>query len=186
MYAIRSYYVLKDDKTYKMWYSHRNLQNYREDKNNSYRIGYAESSNGIDWTRLDDRITSYNVCYTKLLRIGMSAANMAFEAIFHAKFENCILIGQDLAYGSDGETHSDGHLYGTKESRKRATMDVTAYGGEGSVKTTEIWNLFRNFFESDIYYAKQQGMQVINATEGGARIEGSVEMPFAEARNNFV
>lgn len=115
------------------------------------------------------------------LGIGMSAANMAFEAIFHAKFENCILIGQDLAYGSDGETHSDGHLYGTKESRKRATMDVTAYGGEGSVKTTEIWNLFRNFFESDIYYAKQQGMQVINATEGGARIEGSVEMPFAEA-----
>ncbi len=47
--------VLKDDKTYKMWYSHRNLQNYREDKNNSYRIGYAESSNGIDWTRLDEQ-----------------------------------------------------------------------------------------------------------------------------------
>ncbi len=115
------------------------------------------------------------------LGIGMSAANMAFEAIFHAKFENCILIGQDLAYGSDGETHSDGHLYGTKESRKRMTLDVTAYGGEGSVKTTEIWNLFRNFFESDIYYAKQQGMRVINATEGGARIESAIEMPFAEA-----
>jgi len=46
--------VLKDHKTYKMWYSYRNLQNYRTDKNNSYRIGYAVSTNGIDWTRKDD------------------------------------------------------------------------------------------------------------------------------------
>lgn len=48
--------VLKDGETYKMWYAHRNLQNYREDKNNSYRIGYAESSNGVDWIRMDEQV----------------------------------------------------------------------------------------------------------------------------------
>lgn len=48
--------ILKDDNTYKMWYSHRNLQNYRTNKNSSYRIGYAESSNGIDWTRQDENV----------------------------------------------------------------------------------------------------------------------------------
>ncbi|WP_277640148.1 hypothetical protein [Wolinella succinogenes] len=48
--------VLKDDDTYKMWYSYRNLQNYRTDKNSSYRIGYAESFNGIDWTRKDEEV----------------------------------------------------------------------------------------------------------------------------------
>ncbi|MFW2555635.1 hypothetical protein [Aliarcobacter butzleri] len=48
--------VLKDNDTYKMWYSHRNLQNYRTNKNSSYRIGYAESKNGIDWTRKDNEV----------------------------------------------------------------------------------------------------------------------------------
>jgi len=48
--------VLKDNDIYKMWYSHRNLQNYRTDRNNSYRIGYAESLNGTDWTRKDEKV----------------------------------------------------------------------------------------------------------------------------------
>lgn len=48
--------VLKDNDTYKMWYAHRNLQNYRTNKNSSYRIGYAESSDGMDWTRKDDEV----------------------------------------------------------------------------------------------------------------------------------
>ena len=48
--------VLKDKDTYKMWYAHRNLQNYREDKHSSYRIGYAESNNGIDWKRMDEQV----------------------------------------------------------------------------------------------------------------------------------
>lgn len=48
--------VLKDKDTYKMWYAHRNLQNYRTNKNSSYRIGYAESSNGLDWIRQDEEV----------------------------------------------------------------------------------------------------------------------------------
>jgi len=48
--------VLKDNDTYKMWYAHRNLENYRTNKNDSYRIGYAESNNGIDWIRKDEEV----------------------------------------------------------------------------------------------------------------------------------
>jgi hypothetical protein len=48
--------VLKDNGIYKMWYAHRSLQNYRTDKNNSYRIGYAESNNGINWNRKDKEV----------------------------------------------------------------------------------------------------------------------------------
>jgi hypothetical protein len=48
--------VLKDNGVYKMWYAHRNLQNYRTNKNNSYRIGYAESNNGINWNRKDKEV----------------------------------------------------------------------------------------------------------------------------------
>jgi predicted GH43/DUF377 family glycosyl hydrolase len=48
--------VIKDSGLYRMWYSYRGLENYRTDKNNSYRIGYAESEDGIDWTRKDENL----------------------------------------------------------------------------------------------------------------------------------
>ncbi len=44
-YAIARPYVLKEDGIYKMWYSYRGK---------SYRIGYAESLNGILWERKDE------------------------------------------------------------------------------------------------------------------------------------
>ena len=47
--------VIKDGTVYKMWYSYRNFDNYRTDPANSYRIGYAESNDGISWNRMDSR-----------------------------------------------------------------------------------------------------------------------------------
>ncbi len=58
--AIARACVINDNKQYKMWYSYRNLENYRTDKINSYRIGYAESVNGVDWIRKDSE-TGINV-----------------------------------------------------------------------------------------------------------------------------
>lgn len=48
--------VLKDNNIYKMWYAHRNLDNYRINKSSSYRIGYAESNDGVDWIRKDNEV----------------------------------------------------------------------------------------------------------------------------------
>jgi len=48
--------VLPDKGCYKMWYSYRKLRDYRTDTNAAYRIGYAESSNGMAWERKDDQI----------------------------------------------------------------------------------------------------------------------------------
>lgn len=45
--------VFIEDGIYKMVYSYRNATDYRIDKNKSYRLGYAESHNGIDWIRKD-------------------------------------------------------------------------------------------------------------------------------------
>jgi len=41
--------VLKEDDRYRMWYSMKN-------PSTSYRIGYAESKNGLDWTRMDEEV----------------------------------------------------------------------------------------------------------------------------------
>jgi hypothetical protein len=46
--------VVKDGDMYKMWYSYRGIDGYRSGGNSAYRIGYAESSDGIIWQRHDD------------------------------------------------------------------------------------------------------------------------------------
>jgi hypothetical protein len=45
--------VIIEEGIYKMWYSYRSIYNYRTSQESSYRIGYAESSNGINWKRRD-------------------------------------------------------------------------------------------------------------------------------------
>ncbi len=47
--------VLVNDNGYAMWYCSRGACNYRVAGAGAYRIGYAESSDGLRWTRMDDR-----------------------------------------------------------------------------------------------------------------------------------
>ena len=46
-YAISRPSVIIEDDIYKMWYSYRG---------ENYRIGYAESNDGINWVRMDDSV----------------------------------------------------------------------------------------------------------------------------------
>ena len=50
-YAISVPRVIKVEGIYKMWYSYRGNKEIK-----TYRIGYAESENGIDWTRKDEDV----------------------------------------------------------------------------------------------------------------------------------
>ena len=118
------------------------------------------------------------------LGVGMSAANMAYELAYILGFKDIILIGQDLAYGKDGKSHADGHPY--MENYKETDLYVPAYGGNGVVRTSKVWNMFKNFFEKDIAYTSKQGIKTYNATEGGARIEGAIEIPFKEITKKLV
>jgi len=45
--------VTHDNGLYRMWFCYRGIASYREQKNQSYRIGYAESVDGISWKRND-------------------------------------------------------------------------------------------------------------------------------------
>ncbi|PAF43968.1 motility associated factor glycosyltransferase family protein [Helicobacter sp. 11S02596-1] len=117
------------------------------------------------------------------LGIGMSAANMAYELVVHSRFKRCILIGQDLAFGDDGTSHAKEALYGSDEIKPKNSEEklfVSKYGGGGEVETTRVWKLFLEFFEKDIAQTPYK-LEVINATEGGARIGGTKEMSFQEA-----
>ncbi len=46
--------LVKDGDTYKMWYSYRGMEGFRDGRN-SYRIGYAESKDRVTWERLDGK-----------------------------------------------------------------------------------------------------------------------------------
>ena len=48
-------FVVKIKGKYQMWYSYRNLIGYKTDKNASYRIGYAESDDAVNWIRMDEK-----------------------------------------------------------------------------------------------------------------------------------
>ena len=48
--------VLHQNGLYQMWYCYRGSVNYRTDKEQSYRLGYAESTDGMKWTRMDERV----------------------------------------------------------------------------------------------------------------------------------
>lgn len=111
--------------------------------------------------------------------LGMSSANMAHELAFLMGFKDVVLIGQDLAYGEAGESHSKGHTFGQDDAKKNQDTYIEKYGGDGEVRTTIIWKMFANFFEKSISDTARE-MRTINSTEGGARIQGSIEMAFSE------
>ena len=48
------------------------------------------------------------------------------------------------------------------------------------MRTTYIWDKFKNQFEKDIEQSKHEGLTTYNCTQGGARIRGSIEKPFLE------
>lgn len=50
--------IIKEDGIYKMWYCYRGSFDYRDGKD-SYKIGYAESLNGVNWDRKDNQVGIY-------------------------------------------------------------------------------------------------------------------------------
>jgi len=126
------------------------------------------------------RSDSYNIFFGLdeygYLGGGQSAANYAFDFAVQADYKNITFIGQDLAYGKDGSSHSKNHVFGEDEVKdSRIDGYVEAYGGDGEVATTKIWRAFLNSFNMQVKYAKAN---ICNSTEGGARIQYTKEISF--------
>lgn len=85
-YAISRPCVLKESDTYKMWYSHRGQ---------SYRIGYAESKDGIHWERRDKKVG------IDVSESGWDSEMIEYPHVFDHKGEKFMLYnGND--YGKTG------------------------------------------------------------------------------------
>lgn len=71
--------VMKEDNSYRMWFGKRGKYDYRVNSDNSYRIGYAESDNGLEWMRKDSAAgidisrtgwDSEMISYPNVVRVG--------------------------------------------------------------------------------------------------------------------
>jgi hypothetical protein len=121
------------------------------------------------------------------IEMGSSCAHVAFGLAIHLGASPIILVGQDLAYGSkEGESHATGTVYDNKVQDQKATSLIQDYEVEGYygglVSTTYIWGYFKQWFEVQI---SGRQLFVINATEGGAKINSTVQMSLKETLDKY-
>ncbi|EAI9347068.1 motility associated factor glycosyltransferase family protein [Campylobacter jejuni] len=120
--------------------------------------------------------------------VGFSVAHTLSYLATYLNHKNIIFIGQDLAYAENGNSHPDDYQNSANyESQMYEHILTIAYGGNGKVETHSIWLLFKNWFENEmIPNTRKMGITTYNCTEGGARIEGTIEKPFLWACENLL
>ncbi len=124
------------------------------------------------------------------IEMGASVAHLGLAIAAHAGCSPIILTGQDLAFGDkDGAlvSHSGDTIYedvdkcGEEDAYSRPSAEIEGYYG-GKVVTSLWWQDVRIWFENQI---RENGLKVINATEGGAKIHGTEQRPLGEVAEEF-
>ncbi|EJS0154427.1 motility associated factor glycosyltransferase family protein [Campylobacter jejuni] len=153
-------------------------------------IKYLQKNNRafILTSRPSSFIENINLCPYGYVGYGPSVAHMAYEFATHLNYKNIIFIGQDLAYAKDGFSHTKDYKNLDKHEghfrRDKGKFQCLAYGGNGKVESSEIWTMFRFSLQNTI--SKNIVSTTYNCTEGGARIEGTIEKPFLWACENLL
>lgn len=117
-----------------------------------------------------------------LMVSGGSVANSAFSAAVIMGASPIVFIGQDLAF-TGGASHAQGNVKRFEiddeivKTEPQKYKKVRGYYGD-EVITESKMNSYRIWFERMIPTVKDS--KVINATEGGADIEGAENRPFAD------
>ncbi|ELS7609168.1 motility associated factor glycosyltransferase family protein [Campylobacter jejuni] len=112
---------------------------------------------------------------------GTHVSHFSYTLALALGFKNIIMIGQDLAFDEEGNSHSKGFSYGEQFSGEKTvpTLKAQAYAGKGEVLTHITWNDYRIKLEY-LFACNEQKAKFYNATEGGARINFTEELSFKE------
>ncbi|HEH3983521.1 TPA: motility associated factor glycosyltransferase family protein, partial [Campylobacter jejuni] len=157
---------------------HPNAINYLTKKTDNFTLVSTYAS-FIQYLKLD---------YFGYFNMGFSVAHMACYLSLHLNHKNIIFIGQDLAYAENGNSHPDDYQNSANyESQMYEHILTEAYGGKEKIKTHHVWLMFKRNLEQDVQkIQKYLDTKVYNCTEGGARIEGTIEKPFLWACENLL
>ncbi|HNX77878.1 MAG TPA: DUF115 domain-containing protein [Candidatus Rifleibacterium sp.] len=116
------------------------------------------------------------------LQVGPSCSNMAFKILEALGCDPIILVGQDCSFKNAEKTHADEAPSVTNLKLKEKDLIKVKGNYEEFVYTNQIYDLFRKGFVTDL--ASYRGT-CINATEGGAFIEGTRLMTLSEAIDQY-
>ncbi|EKF7576330.1 motility associated factor glycosyltransferase family protein [Campylobacter jejuni] len=112
---------------------------------------------------------------------GTHVSHFSYTLALALGFKNIIMIGQDLAFDEEGNSHSKGFVLGERIDHALSipTLQVPAYAGKGEVLTHIAWNDYRIKLEY-LFACNSKEAKFYNATEGGARINFTEELSFKE------
>lgn len=113
-----------------------------------------------------------------IIPVGGSVATFAFGFARSLGFKRTILVGQDLAL-TDGKLYSGGWKNGRTEAEEFEHLMVPG-NVEEMIETRGDFYIYLLWFNQAVKEA-EGSMEVINATEGGAKIEGTKIMTLQEA-----
>ena len=117
------------------------------------------------------------------MQTGGSVANNAFYLAEFLGFRNIILVGQDLAF-TDNKIHAS-NVYRELSIEEDTENEYTYVDGQdGSKMLTYVnFRLYKEWFEHRI--KDNSDINVINATQGGAKIYGAVHMSLEDAVKKY-
>lgn len=126
---------------------------------------------GKQWDNIMQDELKYNF---PSITSGGSVSTEAFMLALHLGFRKIVLIGQDLAF-TGGVSHTKGveDALGDNDEYIKSRHLVEVEGIDGTLLQTDyqMW-IYKQWFEKAIRINKES-IRVIDATEGGARIEGT-------------
>jgi len=123
------------------------------------------------------------------LKSGGSVSTAAFHLAHRLGCNPIVFVGQDLSYPG-GDTYARGTFYADEGYRsplsRQDMVEVPAVGG-GTVLTPRFMKCFISWFEEAIPALKRStpDLEVIDATEGGARIAGTSLAPLGDVLDEY-
>lgn len=142
--------------------------------------------NGI----LHERVISEILPGFDVGQLGQSCAHLSFSTAHTLGCDPIILVGQDLSYGKGKITHANGVNDEEEQKEVEEVLDKVAslelevkgyYGGK--VLTSVYWKQFKELFEK---WMLAKDRLYINATEGGAYIEGAEHVSLSQTFEKYL
>lgn len=105
------------------------------------------------------------------IETGGSVANNAFVAAYKMGANPIVLVGQDLAYSPEGNSHASGTSYENQSySKQKQLFPIKANDGRELLTDRSLYQ-YLTFFQ--LWIENHPDREYINATEGGAYIQGT-------------
>lgn len=115
--------------------------------------------------------------------LGGSVTTAAFAVCVNLKFDHIVLMGLDLAF-SGGLTHAGTHQETATGERRTLELYVEDIDGN-TVKSRHDWYTFLRWFENVIIQLPKDEYDIIDATEGGAKVKGTRIMRLQEVVDQY-